>query len=51
MCYEAAVKQEFNDHSLPRWDRTSTIRRETDVKGWIRRSLTSYNGCDEHDTS
>ena len=31
----------FDDHSLPRWNATITIHRETAVIAWIRRSLTS----------
>ena len=34
-------KDGFNDHSHTGWDGTSTIRRETAAKAWIRRSLTT----------
>ena len=43
-------KDGFYDNSLPRWDGTSMIHRETAVKGRIRRSLTNYMGWDKHDT-
>ena len=29
-------KDGCDDHSLPRWDGTSTTHRETAVKGWMR---------------
>ena len=41
----------LDDHSLPRWDATSTIHREMAVEVWVRRSLTSYMGWDKDDTS
>ena len=41
----------FDDHSLSRWDATSTIRRETAAKPWIQRSLTCCMRWDKHNTS
>ena len=46
MCYEEAVKQGFNDHSRPRCDGTSTIRRETGFNAWLNEySLARWDGA------
>ena len=35
ICCEVAVKQGFDNRSLPRWETTSTMCREMDANAWI----------------